>query len=75
MDPKYATVKTARSGASILNKCSCGPFNIPKLAMKVMLPHVKLNANFCGRTVNSGIPTKNASKKNKADSRRQTQNT
>ena len=44
-----------------------GPDKIPKLAMNVIEPHVKDSANFCGFSANIGIPTKNASAKNKAE--------
>lgn len=65
------TVKCILSYAIMLLKCSCGPLSIAKLPMNARLPHVKLSANFWGRTVMSGMPTKNPNAKNIADRRRQ----
>jgi hypothetical protein len=59
----------------MLNKCSFGPFKIPKLAINVSDPHVKLNANFCGLMASTGTPTKKARAKNNAERRSKAQNT
>ena len=55
--------------------CARGPFNMAKLHMKLRLPSVKHNANFCGRTVTSGRPMKNARPKNKPDIKSEMMNT
>jgi hypothetical protein len=46
-----------------------------KLPIKVIDPHVKLRANFCGFNANIGTPTKNAKAKNRPDKSSNAQNT
>jgi hypothetical protein len=59
----------------MLDKCSHGPFKIPKLAMNVIDPQVKDRANFCGFKAIIGSPTKNASAKNRAERKSSAQKT
>lgn len=73
--PRYIVVKSIRSEANMDTRCSYGPFRIPKLAMKVSDPHVKLSANFCGFNASIGTPTKKARAKKSADKKRSAQNT
>ena len=73
--PRYIVVKGIRSIVHILTKCSYGPFMIPKLPMKVIDPHVKLRANFCGFNASIGTPTKKANAKKRADKNKSAQNT
>jgi len=48
---------------------------IPKLAIKVTDPHVKLRANFCGFNASMGTPTKKAKAKKRPDKNKSAQNT
>mmetsp|Transcript_21618 Transcript_21618/g.27283 ORF Transcript_21618/g.27283 Transcript_21618/m.27283 type:complete len:136 (-) Transcript_21618:387-794(-) len=63
IDAKYKVVNGSRSIVIIPEKCSYGPLNKAKLPINVKEPHVKDSANFCGRKVIMGMPTKNAREK------------
>ena len=67
-------VKTSLSRLIIPRRCAMGPLRIPKDAMNVRLPNVKLSANFWGLTTIMGSPTKKANAKKSAERNNRAQN-